>query len=85
MVRSKLCALTITTDRRSFPERGYSGRNGSLIRLRKQLYCCSLIYKLPVFRMPGTSARYSGLYTPVETGTPPYIRKALEYIHLGRI
>ena len=40
-----------------------------------QRYRCSLIYKLPVLRMSGTSARYSRLYVPVETSTPPCRRK----------
>ena len=42
-----------------------------------QRYRCSLIYKLPVFRMSGTSARYSRLYVPVETSTPPRRRSKL--------
>ena len=44
-----------------------------LVRQRKQQYYCCLIYKLPVFRMTGASARWSRLHIPVETGTPPYI------------
>ena len=40
-----------------------------------QRYRCSLIYKLPIFRMLGASARYSRLYVPVETSTPPCRRK----------
>ena len=36
-----------------------------------QRYRCSLIYKLPILRMLGASARYSRLYVPVETSTPP--------------
>ena len=40
-----------------------------------QRYRCSLIYKLPIFRMVGASARYSRLRVPVETSTPPCRRK----------
>ena len=40
-----------------------------------QRYRCSLIYKLPILRMLGASARYSRLYVPVETSTPPCRRK----------
>jgi len=39
----------------------------------EQTCCCSLIYKLPILRMVGASARYSCLHTPVETGTPPCV------------
>ena len=46
-------------------------RRPPLIRQRQQLVCCCLIYKLPIFRMLGASARLSRLHTPVETGTPP--------------
>ena len=42
-----------------------------LVRQRQQQCCCSLIYKLPVFRRSGAVARWSRLHTPVETGTPP--------------
>ena len=42
------------------------------IKQRRELRCrCSLIYKLPVFRMTGPSARYSRTHVPVETSTPP--------------
>ncbi len=46
-------------------------QTAALIRQRQQLVCCCLIYKLPIFRMLGASARWSRLHTPVETGTPP--------------
>ena len=46
-------------------------RRPPLLRQRQQLVCCCLIYKLPIFRMLGASARLSRLHTPVETGTPP--------------
>ena len=50
-------------------------QTAALIRQRQQLVCCCLIYKLPIFRMLGASARWSRLHTPVETGTPPCRRK----------
>ena len=46
-------------------------RRPPLLRQRQQLVCCCLIYKLPIFRMLGASARLSRLHTPVETGTSP--------------
>ena len=77
MVRSKLCALTFTTNRRPVPSRGPPGRDGSLIKQREeQYYRCSLIYKgCPFYRMSGASARYSGLHAPVETSASPYKRR----------
>ena len=45
-----------------------------------QRYRCSLIYKLPVFRMSGPSARCSPTRVPVETSTPPSRRK----LHIPR-
>ena len=42
---------------------------------RERRYRCSFIYKLPILRMLGASARYSGLHVPVETSTPPRRRK----------
>ena len=73
MARSKLCALTFTTRRRSAPGPWYSRGERSLIKQREELYrCCSLIYKRsPILRMVGASARYSCLRAPVETVTPP--------------
>ena len=52
-------------------------RRPPLVRQRQQLVCCCLIYKLPIFRMLGASARWSRLHTPVETGTPPRRRYKL--------
>ena len=52
-------------------------RRPPLLRQRQQLVCCCLIYKLPIFRMLGASARLSRLHTPVETGTPPRRRSKL--------
>ena len=73
MARSKLCALTFTTRRRSAPGPWYSWGERSLIKQREELYrCCSLIYKRsPILRMLGASARCSCLHAPVETVTPP--------------
>ena len=56
-------------------------RRPPLIRQRQQLVCCCLIYKLPIFRMLGASARWSRLHTPVETGTPPRRRSKLRSLH----
>ena len=49
-----------------------SRKRRSRIKRREEQCCrCSLIYKLPVLWMPGASARYSCLRTPVETSTSP--------------
>ena len=72
MARSKLCVLTVPTHRRLFPGRGPPGRDARAITQREEQCCrCSLIYKLPVLWMPGASARYSCLRTPV--AHPPAI------------
>ena len=43
-----------------------------LFKQRRERYRYrSLIYKLPVFRWSGATARYSCFRVPVETGTPP--------------
>ena len=47
------------------------GWTAAIKQRREQFYCCSLIYKVPVLRMSGTSARYSCPHVPVETSTPP--------------
>ena len=57
------------------------GRTAALIRQRKRTYCCSLIYKVPVLRWPGATARYPSFNVPVETGTPPRRRRKL---HIAR-
>ena len=75
MVRSKLCAHTCTTKRRPSRTRGPVRSDGCVKPQRERRYRCSLIYKLPVFRMSGTSARYSRPHVPVETSTPPRCRK----------
>ena len=49
------------------------GWTAAIKQRREQFYCCSLIYKVPVLRMSGTSARYSCPHVPVETSTPPNI------------
>ena len=44
-----------------------------LFKQRRERYRYrSLIYKLPVFRWSGATARFSHFNIPVETGTPPY-------------
>ena len=75
MVRSKLCAHTCTTQSRPAPARGPSGEDGRVKPRRELRYRCSLIYKVPILRMLGASARYSRLCVPVETSTPPCCRK----------
>ena len=83
MVRSKLCALTCTTRRRPIPDRGPSRLDGR-VKPRRELRCRrSLIYKLPVLRWSGATARYSRLYVPVETSTPPCRRSKLHIIRFA--
>lgn len=49
-----------------------------LFKQRRERYRYrSLIYKLPVFRWSGATARYSCFRVPVETGTPPRRHKSL--------
>ena len=49
-----------------------------LFKQRRERYRYrSLIYKLPVFRWSGATARYSCFRVPVETGTPPRRDKVL--------
>lgn len=81
MARAKLSVRTFTTHRRSAAGPWSSRRERSLIKQREEQFrCCSLIYKLPIFRMVGASARYSCLHTPVETGTPPYRQSKLRIL-----
>ena len=75
MVRAKLNVRTCTTRRRPIPARGPSGSDGRVKPRRELRYRRSLIYKLPVLRWPGATARYSSFNIPVETGTPPCCRK----------
>ena len=77
MVRSKLCARTCTTHRRPVPARGPSGQDGRVKPRRELRYRRSLIYKVPILRMLGASARYSRTCVPVETSTPPRRRSML--------
>ena len=72
MPGAKLTPVTCTTQVTPKPG-SWSFRGGRpLIKQRRELRCrCSLIYKLPVFRMSGASARYSRTHVPVETSTPP--------------
>lgn len=74
IVHGALKALRTHGHHSTTPHPGsWSFRAGrSRLRPRQvQRYRCSLIYKLPIFRMLGASARYSRLYVPVETSTPP--------------
>ena len=78
IVHGALKALRTHVHHSSTPHPGpWSFRVGRpLIKQRRERrYRCSLIYKLPVFRMSGTSARYSRPHVPVETSTPPRCRK----------
>ena len=77
MVRSKLCAHTCTTHRRPVPDRGPSRQDGRVKPRRELRYRRSLIYKVPILRMLGASARYSRTCVPVETSTPPRRRSIL--------
>ena len=73
VARAKLTVRTFSTQ--ITPEPGsWTFRGGRLlIKQRERTDCCQLIFKrLPVLSWPGATARYSGLTTPVETGTPPY-------------
>ena len=83
MVRSKLCAHTCTTRRRPIPDRGPSRLDGRVKPRRELRYRRSLIYKLPVLRWSGATARYSRLYVPVETSTPPCRRSKLHIIRFA--
>ena len=86
MVRAKLCVRTVPTDRRLRPGRGPPGRDARAITQREeQVFQCSLIYKLPVLWMPGASARYSCLRTPVETSTSPHSSEETRSIPFPRL
>ena len=51
---------------------GWTRVRRPLFKQRRERYRYrSLIYKLPVFRWSGATARYSCFRVPVETGTPP--------------
>ena len=79
MAQSTLSAHTFTAHRRPSWTAVLPGRTAALIRQREQDYRCSLIYKLPIFRMLGASARYSRLCVPVETSTPPQRRGEIRF------
>ena len=69
-------ARTCTTKRRLFPGSWSSRVRRPLFKQRRERYRYrSLIYKLPVLRWSGATARYSCFRVPVETGTPPRRRK----------
>ena len=74
MMHGTLKALRTHGPHSSTPQTGPwdSRKRRSRIKRREEQCCrCSLIYKLPVLWMPGASARYSCLRTPVETSTSP--------------
>ena len=78
MIHGALKALRTHGHHSTTPHPGsWSFRAGrSRLKPRQaQRYRCSLIYKLPILRMIGASARYSGPHVPVETSTPPARRK----------
>ena len=78
MIHGALKALRTHGHHSTTPHPGsWSFRAGrSRLKPRQaQRYRCSLIYKLPILRMLGASARYSRLRVPVETSTPPARRK----------
>ena len=83
MIHGALKALRTHGHHSTTPHPGsWSFRAGrSRLKPRQaQRYRCSLIYKLPILRMLGASARYSRLRVPVETSTPPRRRK----LHIPR-
>ena len=51
-------------------------RNGSLIRLRRQQYCCRLFLKLRRLKRVRNAARLFCFKIPVEAFTPPCINPA---------
>ena len=76
MARAKLSVLTSATHRRLIRARG-PARSDGCVKPQRELRCCrrSLIYKVPVFRWSGATARFSRFHIPVETSTPPRRRK----------
>ena len=69
------CRLTFTANRRLYPDRGTSGKDGCLIKQRRQQYCCRLILKLRRLKRVRNAARLSRCRAPVEAFTPPNIRR----------
>ena len=69
---SKLCAAHVHHETTPVPGPWSSRVRRPLFKQRRERYRYrSLIYKLPVFRWSGATARYSCFRVPVETGTPP--------------
>ena len=86
MIHGALKALRTHGHHSSTPQPGPWSSRGrrSLIKQREeQNRCCSLIYKTPILRMVGASARYSCLHTPVETSTPPRRKKLAPFRFRG--
>ena len=78
MIHGRLKALPAHVHHETTPVPGpWSSRvRRPLFKQRRERYRYrSLIYKLPVFRWSGATARYSCFRVPVETGTPPRRRK----------
>ena len=78
MMHGRLKALPAHVHHETTPVPGpWSSRvRRPLFKQRRERYRYrSLIYKLPVFRWSGATARYSHFNVPVETGTPPRRRK----------
>ena len=74
MIHGRLKALPAHVHHETTPVPGpWSSRvRRPLFKQRRERYRYrSLIYKLPVFRWSGATARYSCFRVPVETGTPP--------------
>ena len=65
--------LTFTTNRRPYLSRGTLKQDGSLIKLRKQLYFCQLFLKIRFSKRSRNAACLSQFKIPVETFTSPYI------------
>ena len=75
ILHGRLKALPAHVHHKTTPDSGQWSsrvRRPLLKQRQEQCCCCSLIYKLPILRMLGASARFFRLCIPVETGTPPY-------------
>lgn len=71
--------LTFTANRRPYSDRGTSEQDGSLIKLRKQLYFCQLFLKVRFSKRCRNAACLSQFRIPVETFTSPYITSYILY------
>ena len=72
MTRGKGVPLfTFTAHRRLYPGRGAPGKDGSLIGLRTQQYCCRLILKFAGFKRFRAATRLQGSQPPSETIAAP--------------